>query len=617
MNNEEMNGNYQHMARSNYLDDIPQINFECSDGDAMQLVRLTSDKKFEIVQETVDYLKEFEDNVAICSIVGKYRTGKSFLMNKLLDLDKEGFKVSASVNACTKGLWIWSKPVFNDKNNLNIFFMDSEGLDSVDRDGHIDSKLFALSVLLSSYFIYNSIGAIEENSINSLALITNLIKTVTIDDETRVENAYQLSQYAPKFLWVLRDFVLEIKDLRGRSVTPHTYLESVLTDLPVGQNGYTRNTENSTKIRQSILNFFKNRDCVTLVRPVNDEEQLRNIQNLNDNMIRSEFLNQLYVIRDKIYKNCQQKVINGVGLNMSMLIAYLNQFVMSFNQNKLPAIKTAWETLLENNCENHYKQAVSLYENDIKQFLSERNESLTQLELFRYLHQLRDLVMNEYMKCAYVEERYEEVYRKYKNRLVDYTNSREQKIIEQNNSYAHSLNSDIINNLYVEFLKNEDFENTAPETLVQDLDNEVLKKYETNNKGGEHVKTFVQNNNAQSINFFNTYFNTVTSKQLKKKNSINRINEVEWENFKQQQMRYETEKTKLNAISREIEFLDEQIASYKQNQDNVTYEKLLEKNEGLSNRLRMKTAESEKNAQELAKINKEIELLEKKKKGCC
>lgn len=99
-----------------------------------------------------------------------------------MGLSKEkGFIVSGSVNACTKGLWIWSKPIYNDKDNVNIFFMDTEGLDSIESNSNIDHKLFALSVLLSSYFIYNSIGSIEENSINSLALITKLIKTVTIN----------------------------------------------------------------------------------------------------------------------------------------------------------------------------------------------------------------------------------------------------------------------------------------------------------------------------------------------------------------------------------------------------------------------------------------------------
>ena len=120
MNNEEM---------------VPDIRFDCEDGEPMQLVRITPDHKFEIVQETVNYLREIDGGVALCSIVGKYRSGKSFLLNKILGLSgKNGFEVSSSVNACTKGLWIWSKQIYNDKENLNIFFMDTEGLDSVDRD---------------------------------------------------------------------------------------------------------------------------------------------------------------------------------------------------------------------------------------------------------------------------------------------------------------------------------------------------------------------------------------------------------------------------------------------------------------------------------------------------
>ena len=49
------------------------------------------------------------------------------------------------------------------------------------------------------------------------------------------------------------------------------YLESILTDLPVDDKGETRNKD-SLNIRKTILNFFKNWDCVALVRPVDDEE---------------------------------------------------------------------------------------------------------------------------------------------------------------------------------------------------------------------------------------------------------------------------------------------------------------------------------------------------------
>ena len=65
--------------------------------------------------------------------------------------------------------------------------MDTEGLDSGDRNSEADSKLFALSVLMSSYFIFNSIGCIDESSISQLSIITHLIQNVTIHDGEKLE----------------------------------------------------------------------------------------------------------------------------------------------------------------------------------------------------------------------------------------------------------------------------------------------------------------------------------------------------------------------------------------------------------------------------------------------
>jgi hypothetical protein len=61
-----------------HLQNVPEIIFECQDGQALQLVRINGNS-FEIVKETMDILQQVQGNVAFVSIVGKYRTGKSFL----------------------------------------------------------------------------------------------------------------------------------------------------------------------------------------------------------------------------------------------------------------------------------------------------------------------------------------------------------------------------------------------------------------------------------------------------------------------------------------------------------------------------------------------------------
>jgi len=58
---------------------------------------------------------------------------------------------------------------------LKVLLIDSEGIGAFDEDENHDSKIFLLALLLSSYFIYNSMGTIDENAINSLSLIVSFI----------------------------------------------------------------------------------------------------------------------------------------------------------------------------------------------------------------------------------------------------------------------------------------------------------------------------------------------------------------------------------------------------------------------------------------------------------
>lgn len=65
--------------------------------------------------------------------------------------------------------------------------------------------------------------------------------------------------------------MLKIKDVNGRDVSAKAYLESILTDPTMEARNIN---SNSIKIRESILNFFKYRDCLTLLRPMAEEEDL-------------------------------------------------------------------------------------------------------------------------------------------------------------------------------------------------------------------------------------------------------------------------------------------------------------------------------------------------------
>lgn len=58
--------------------------------------------EFEINEETREYLKTLPGPIGVLSVAGMYRSGKSYLLNRVLLNRSRGFDVGHTINACTK-----------------------------------------------------------------------------------------------------------------------------------------------------------------------------------------------------------------------------------------------------------------------------------------------------------------------------------------------------------------------------------------------------------------------------------------------------------------------------------------------------------------------------------
>jgi len=67
--------------------------------------------------------------------------------------------------------------------------------------------------LLSSYLIYNQIGNLDENSLNNISVILNLAKEIVQKNNIQDANLF------PTFLWVLRDFGLNLEDKNNTKIS--------------------------------------------------------------------------------------------------------------------------------------------------------------------------------------------------------------------------------------------------------------------------------------------------------------------------------------------------------------------------------------------------------------
>ncbi|EFC46568.1 predicted protein [Naegleria gruberi] len=260
------------------------------------------DGKFQVDKKAISVISKIKEPVAVLSIAGVYRSGKSFLLNQILDRN-DGFTTSPSHLPCTKGLWVWSVPmkVSNDNHpDFRLLIVDSEGIGSFSANETYDTQVFSLALLMSSMFIYNSQGSIDDNAITRLGLVTELSKYV----KSKLGGLDNQAIF-PSFLWVVRDFSLDLQ------ITPKNYLEFALSS----EERYTETERNKQQIKASLKQYFRDRDCFTLVRPIHDEKKLQNASKLESYEIRPEFRNQIEKLKQKILDTVAPKELGGRMLN--------------------------------------------------------------------------------------------------------------------------------------------------------------------------------------------------------------------------------------------------------------------------------------------------------------
>ena len=304
-----------------------------------------------------------------------YRTGKSYLINRMLLNRQKGFSVGPTVNPCTKGLWIWSKPIYGDSGKgkrLPLLLIDTEGFGALDTDSNHDIRIFTLAILLSSYFLYNSVGGIDESALQNLNFVINLSKFIRLKSGDTETDPEELSNLFPSFLWVLRDFSLQLIDDNGENITPKEYLEKVLEG--------TKNIQDpKNKIRKLIKAYFKDRDCYTMVRPLTNENQLQNLEDLAPDKLRPEFLEQIIGLRKKVLGRVKVKTLNGKPLNGEMYLNLVKGLIGALNSGNVPNIENTWLSMCKVESYKAFEEAEQIYENYLKENLENTDDPLEEI----------------------------------------------------------------------------------------------------------------------------------------------------------------------------------------------------------------------------------------------
>ena len=232
--------------------------------------------------------------VSVVSVVGAFRTGKSFLLSWFLKylhhlsgnsatstiktntkwynqtdtLGNSGFNWRGGHERNTTGIWMWSEPFFLQRpsgEQMAVVLVDTQGMFDHETTMALTASIFGLSTLLTSYQIYNVDKRIQEDNLQQLALFSEYARmAMTTHGEDSPDggddgNAKKMKPFQ-SIDFLVRDWqnFEEEEDLDLMEQEMKEYLDKAIAD---------RDAADLQETRDQITSCFQSIGCYGLVHP--------------------------------------------------------------------------------------------------------------------------------------------------------------------------------------------------------------------------------------------------------------------------------------------------------------------------------------------------------------
>ncbi|XP_026061127.1 guanylate-binding protein 2-like [Carassius auratus] len=399
-----------------------------------------------VCKHALEFLSRIKEPVVVVSVVGLYRTGKSYLMNRLAG-QQSGFALGSAVESKTKGIWMWCVP-HPKKEGHTLVLLDTEGLGDVDKgDSKNDSWIFCLAVLLSSTLVYNSRGTIDNTALENLHYVTELSEQINIRSPLSIPDGAaegddcHFVRFFPSFIWVLRDFTLKL-EADGKKMTEDEYLEFAL-DLKKGVN---KKISDYNLPRQCIRNYFPSRNCFVFPSPASIENIIH-LENLKEQELVPDFLEVTGRFCDHVFNKSPVKTLKGGHRITGKLLRRLVQiYVDTISNGEVPCLDNAVATLaiLEN--EAAVQKAIKVYQSGIEEV--KNMFPISVIDITSEHQKFSNLAISEFIKGSFKDEKGE-----YLIKLMEAVSKCFVGLLQENEMASERKCRDLLKNLFSDMNK--------------------------------------------------------------------------------------------------------------------------------------------------------------------
>jgi len=303
--------------------------------------------------------------IAVLSVAGAFRKGKSFLinlfMNHLKNLDEDGnsssykpksdeeipmlFSWRGGTKRDTTGILAWPE-IFKLKNpttgkDFALLILDTQGTFDDESSVRDNATIFALACMTSSKIIYNLTQQLQEDNLQHLALFTNYGKL-----------ALEAGQQKPfqSLSFLIRDWQVPYEYAYGRDDLPEPNEDEVTASGNSYLKKKLRTVEDTHKdlesVREHVRDCFENTECFLLPHPglaVASSPKF----NGQVKMIERVFLDVALDMCKKIQQEIKPKRVNGTEITSGQLLHFFNTYASIFENEDLPEPKSMLQATAE------------------------------------------------------------------------------------------------------------------------------------------------------------------------------------------------------------------------------------------------------------------------------
>lgn len=353
-----------------------------------------------------------DTKVSIVSVVGAFRTGKSFLLSWFLrylhhlgaskSVDGEttgveikdkklwyeefeclgnadGFHWRGGAERNTTGIWMWSEPFFlpkssieegldgevdidgiegdsstkeADDENIAVLLVDTQGMFDHETTMALTASIFGLSTLLSSYQIYNVDKRIQEDNLEQLALFSEYGRMAmqNYKDDKMKEEGNKPFQLIEFLVRDWQNFE-DDEDIDACVIEMSSYLDQVLAE---------RDASDLKQTRQQIFSCFDKIQCYLMTHPGFSVTKKKYEGKVMD--VHPLFLQFLDRYCQRVFSDLEPKTIHGRELTAPELAVYIKAYASMFETGaEFPKAVTLLEATATANNTNATNQSVKAY----------------------------------------------------------------------------------------------------------------------------------------------------------------------------------------------------------------------------------------------------------------